>query len=341
MDEKTPSEASRARRLMLGLMRIMGKMMPTGEDGENPSAVRMFRLVMKIREFFSFRWLAVSVRRLGGQSPWPQIPGDYIVGERKGPVAICVLSSDQLMEPLSKLPGVALAGSVRVPNLGIEKIILNVIANPSIRFLLLCGQDSKAFQPGQALQCLQTNGVDEKNRIIGATGHLPRLSNLQETEIEAFCRQIKIEDRIGETDPSVIESLVGTLVRQSSDSPKDFADSKGPILGTGATASIGFVRLKPGGKREPVDYDQKGFFVVSVDREKRVLVLQHFYSDHSPAHEIRARSAGAIMRAVVREELVSQLSHAGYLGGELAKAEAALQLDLNYTQDRPLKLQQI
>ena len=40
---------------------------------------------------------------------------------------------------------------------------------------------------------------------------------------------------------------------------------------------------------------------------------------------------------LVREGLVSQLSHAGYLGEELAKAEAALRLELRYAQDRPLK----
>jgi hypothetical protein len=39
---------------------------------------------------------------------------------------------------------------------------------------------------------------------------------------------------------------------------------------------------------------------------------------------------------LLREGLISQLSHAAYIGGELAKAEAALHLDLRYRQDRPL-----
>src|SRR5207245_2601021 len=42
---------------------------------------------------------------------------------------------------------------------------------------------------------------------------------------------------------------------------------------------------------------------------------------------------------LIREGLVSQLSHAEYLGGELAKAEAALRLGVRvrYEQDRPLR----
>jgi len=55
------------------------------------------------------------------------------------------------MQPLSTLPGVAIAGRVYVPNLGIEKIIRNVTANPRLRFLLLCGKESPVFHPGQAL----------------------------------------------------------------------------------------------------------------------------------------------------------------------------------------------
>jgi tetrahydromethanopterin S-methyltransferase subunit A len=44
-----------------------------------------------------------------------------------------------------------------------------------------------------------------------------------------------------------------------------------------------------------------------------------------------------MMRGLVREELISQLSHAGYLGVELAKAETALRLELDYEQDHPIK----
>src|SRR5438093_12368368 len=40
---------------------------------------------------------------------------------------------------------------------------------------------------------------------------------------------------------------------------------------------------------------------------------------------------------LLRDGLVTQLSHAGYLGEELAKAQTALQFGLRYDQDRPLR----
>lgn len=34
--------------------------------------------------------------------------------------------------------GAALAGTLQTENIGIEKIIANVVANPNIRYLILC-----------------------------------------------------------------------------------------------------------------------------------------------------------------------------------------------------------
>jgi tetrahydromethanopterin S-methyltransferase subunit A len=39
---------------------------------------------------------------------------------------------------------------------------------------------------------------------------------------------------------------------------------------------------------------------------------------------------------LLRERLISKLSHAAYLGSELTKAESALRLGLRYEQDKPL-----
>jgi len=44
-----------------------------------------------------------------------------------------------------------------------------------------------------------------------------------------------------------------------------------------------------------------------------------------------------MLLGLLRDGLVTQLSHAGYLGEELAKAQSALQFGLRYDQDRPLR----
>jgi hypothetical protein len=98
-----------------------------------------------------------------------------------------------------------------------------------------------------------------------------------------------------------------------------------------------FVSIRPGGVREPLQYDPMGYFVITLDREEEQITLRHYLPNHSPAHEMRGRVAGSMLLGLLREGLVTQLSHAGYLGEELAKAEAALRLDLRYDQDRPLR----
>jgi tetrahydromethanopterin S-methyltransferase subunit A len=81
-----------------------------------------------------------------------------------------------------------------------------------------------------------------------------------------------------------------------------------------------------------------GFFVISLDRRARDILVHHYLPDNSPAHVVRGRNGEAILLALLREGLISQLSHAGYLGAELAKAETAIRLDLPYEQDWPLRM---
>jgi hypothetical protein len=95
--------------------------------------------------------------------------------------------------------------------------------------------------------------------------------------------------------------------------------------------------LPAGGSRgKSIEYDPAGFLVITIDESARQIRLCHYRPDNTPAHEIRSRNGEAILLALVRNGLVTQLDHAGYLGAELAKAEAALRLGLRYVQDRPL-----
>ena len=78
---------------------------------------------------------------------------------------------------LAQLPGVAIAGQVYTPNAGIERIVANLNANPAIRFLLLCGRDSKLFLPGQSLSAepaavvdAQVNNLDLKAEALEREG---------------------------------------------------------------------------------------------------------------------------------------------------------------------------
>jgi tetrahydromethanopterin S-methyltransferase subunit A len=261
---------------------------------------------------------------------WPEIEGAYVVGDPAAPVAVCVLTSTELMAPLAAAPGVAIAGEVQTANLGLERIVLNVVANPAIRFLLLCGRESRLFRPGQSLAALVENGVDEAGQVRGARGHEPVLRSVPPETVGRFRQQIELVDWTGERDLTELRRRVESL-----------AARRPPALPPGGhvprAPAATFAPLAPGGTREPLRYDPKGYFVISLDRPADQIVVRHHLPDHAPAHEMRGRHGSSILLGLLRERLVSQLSHAGYLGAELAKAEAALRLGLRYAQDRPLR----
>ena len=263
---------------------------------------------------------------------WPVIAGSYEVGDPQGSIAICTLTTESLIAPLVRQHGVAIAGKVYTANLGITRIVQNVTANPAIRFLLLCGKDSPLFHPGQSLAALAERGVDADRRIVGAIGYEPVLSTLDPARIAQFRRQVEVVDWAGEEDlPALEEGIRGLLAR----SPGRFAAGDGSPDVVQPVEQ--FLPIRPGGTREPLQYDPKGYFVITLDREQEQLIIRHYLPDHSPAHEMRGHSAGPMLLGLLREGLVTQLSHAGYLGEELAKAEAALRFDLRYDQDRPLR----
>ena len=73
--------------------------------------------------------------------------------------------------------------------------------------------------------------------------------------------------------------------------------------------------------------DPCGVFRVMVDRDADTIVALHYASAEAkePSCAIRGVDAEAVLAEVLRLGLVSRLDHAAYLGGELAKAEVALE----------------
>jgi tetrahydromethanopterin S-methyltransferase subunit A len=291
---------------------------------------------------------------------WPVIPGAYRVGTAIGSIAVCTLTCSGPVEAMAALPGVAIAGRVYTANLGIEKILANLSANPSIRFLVLCGKDSPFFQAGQALRSLWANGLASDGRIIGAQGHFPVLKSVTPDQVDKLRRQIELIDRTGELEVDALAGIICQLSAQQSagqqlagrqlEANQLAVPNRGSYAGSPKTGNIssglgpvgkaasqdGFILLKPGGRREPLSRDPQGFFIISLDRQAGEIIVQHYLADHQPAHRMRGRNGEAILLGLLKAGLITQMSHAGYLGAELAKAETGLRLELAYEQDRPL-----
>ena len=131
---------------------------------------------------------------------WPVISGDYIVGDPESPVAVTTLASHIEAE----LSGAAIAGPCKTENLGIEKVVANIISNPNIRFLILAGAEVQGHITGQSFKALHENGADpEKKKIIGATGAIPFVENVPLEGVESI--QSKINECV-EKDPGALEA---------------------------------------------------------------------------------------------------------------------------------------
>lgn len=158
--------------------------------------------------------------------PHPEYPpeeGRYLRGNDFSPAAVVII----LAHEEEKIPpeiedlvrtgaeaGAALSGTVQTPNIGIEKIICNVIANPNIRYAILSGPESEGHRTGDAFKSLFRNGVDERKRIIGTDAKHPLLYNLPMEFIERFCTQVTLVDIQFKGTPETIRKAVWSCYQE-------------------------------------------------------------------------------------------------------------------------------
>ena len=149
--------------------------------------------------------------------PPPEYPpeeGRFLRGNDYSPVAVvAVLDTYDFKIPpeLVRLvevaveSGAALAGTLQTENIGIEKIVANVVANPNIRYVVLCWRESQGHLPANAIINLVKNGVaeDKRRTIIGAEAPTPYLPNISVEAIERFRKQVAIVNLISEDDPKM------------------------------------------------------------------------------------------------------------------------------------------
>ena len=142
---------------------------------------------------------------------WPVISGDYVVGDPESPVAVTTLASHIEAE----LSGAAIAGPCKTENLGIEKVVANIISNPNIRFLIVTGAEVQGHITGQSIQALYENGADpDKKKIVGATGAIPFVENIPLDGIERFQNQLELVDLIDTEDIGTIQSKINECIEK-------------------------------------------------------------------------------------------------------------------------------
>jgi tetrahydromethanopterin S-methyltransferase subunit A len=203
------------------------------------------------------------------------------------------------------------------------RLIGNVLANPFIRFVVVCGADSRQMighLPGQSLLALAREGVAINRRIIGAKGKRPMLRNLEPAAINHFRRTVEVIDLVGVSDLERITAAVRGCAERNPGAADPFAPNclTEPVTGTVPEKMIS---------------DPAGYFVIFIDRRRHLLSVEHYKNNGVLTTIIEGASAAEIYMTAIERALLSRLDHAAYLGRELARAEHALSSGESYVQD--------
>lgn len=254
---------------------------------------------------------------------WPIEQGEYHVGAETSPVAITTLGSEDLPNTIAEKAGLklfAIMGETHTENIGIEKIVKNIISNPHIRFLIICGKDTRGHMSGQSLITLKDNGVSQDRKIIGSKGQRPILKNLELSEIEHFRAQVHVINLIGIEDAGMILQQALFCVEKN---PGKFDK----------TVSIKKVPHMEAKEPARLVLDPSGFFIIYPKKEENKIYLEHYKTDGTLNEVIYGSDPVLIASTAVEQGLVSRLDHAAYLGRELEKAYLSLCYGFPYVQD--------
>ena len=148
-------------------------------------------------------------------------------------------------------------------------MVQNLAAFESVRFLIVCGRET-SHGVGQTILALHRIGLDAAGRVIGSDAPEPIMPNLTADQLRAFQQRITVVDMIGVVDAE----------------PRS---SSGP--GRWRRHPLQIQPNRPNADRrpdEPVEvvvatrdpstawkYDPVGYFLVFVDRARRLLRVEH------------------------------------------------------------------
>lgn len=160
---------------------------------------------------------------------WPAVSGEFTVGDEKNQIVLVTLGSS--IDVSGVIDKIAISGTMKTENIGIEKVIANIISNPCIRYLIICGAEVHGHLAGDAFLAIHKSGIDEKNRIVGASGAIPFISNLTSKEVDRFREQVvEIIDLVNVEDMGQIEQAINSCA------PKDPFPAEPMIVTLGKAA---------------------------------------------------------------------------------------------------------
>jgi tetrahydromethanopterin S-methyltransferase subunit A len=272
--------------------------------------------------YFLTRTFATTKNR---KKAWPFIPGKYFVHDINAPVAVTTLGSVDLAQAVSEQapPGLCIVGKVETENIGIEKIVKNILSNKAIQYLVCAGKEPPKHLTGATFLSLFESGIDEHRNIVGSPGMRPNLPNTSAEEVAEFRSRIKAIDMIGETDPVTIAARVAELA----------GTAKAVDTGVIQPVENSSVERCLENEYDPklIKLDKAGYFVINLVEDR--LLIEHYDYKERLLRTIEGKSARNLYLTLLENGWVSRLDHAAYLGKELARAEYALKGGPDFVQD--------
>ncbi len=87
--------------------------------------------------------------------------------------------------------------------------------------------------------------------------------------------------------------------------------------------------------------DPKGYFLIRINSKTKIIEAGLATYRHIIIKKIVGKYAAEIYHTIIRNNLISKLEHAAYLGKELYKAELALKYNISYQQEFPLQFKKV
>ena len=153
------------------------------------------------------------------KTKWPAYKDKMLVaGNQNSQVAICTLwTKKELVVEKLDMNKVSVIGNLYSPKKGISFLIRNILANPKIRYLIVCGLDRS--NSGQVLVDLIKNGfekIEDKDNSRTYWQVISDVENRIDIEIEkealaTFCKCIEVMDMRKEKDFEKIQNVIGNL----------------------------------------------------------------------------------------------------------------------------------
>ncbi len=141
------------------------------------------------------------------------IPEELFLGNLDSPIAVCTLSSMDLLKKFSNsevLNDISIVGRLLSENKGIDSIIKHVDNNKKINTILVCGKEVLGHMSGHSLFQLHKNGIDSNKKIINSLSPDPYLT-VSKSQIQHFQNNITLVNLTGETNFEKILDKLETL----------------------------------------------------------------------------------------------------------------------------------